>query len=353
MLYMTTNRAIPTQRFDAEHLSINAYVHLPDKFRLPLRIDLSVKMDAPGLYLLLGKGHINLGTLWSDNRRIDDIVNPSRKTMNYHNHMNMNELTDISVIYDLKEMQILINGEERYYSKKERYMKAPEFGKMNEEGFEFKITCDKLVNLWIKSLSVTEYVDNCGILHSEVELPAAVTKNEAIAPGEKPTVDQCISLLPAHIQSEIMKTEEYLKSLKPLNFKRLIEKNGNKITYVASDYGLSYAIYLSNDMFDHSLQWYIITSGKPETWHRKADRMEETLNRLAGTSPEFAERMFYSLEDCVGCYTNCLARTRYQFGEKHKMVCHGKLKFRMSTSGFEDARTFINEVNRLVQETEQ
>lgn len=79
MLYMTTKRAIPTQRFDLEHLLINSYIYLADKFRLPLRIDLTAKIDAPGLYLLLGKGHINFGTLWSDNRRIDDIASPARK----------------------------------------------------------------------------------------------------------------------------------------------------------------------------------------------------------------------------------------------------------------------------------
>jgi hypothetical protein len=137
--------------------------------------------------------------------------------------------------------------------------------------------------------------------------------------------------------------------LKALKFKRQIEKNGNKIAYVASDFGFSYAIYLSNDIFDHSLQWYLITSGKPETWHRKADRMEETLSRLADTSPDFAERMFSNLDDCTGCYANCLARTKYQYRGKSKAVCHGKLKFKMSPSGFEDVRTMVDAINQLVQ----
>jgi hypothetical protein len=348
MLYVTTNHAIPTQRFDAEHLSINSYIYLPDKYKLPLRIDMTVKIDAPGLYLLFGKGHINLGTLCSDNRRIDDIVSPTGKTMNYHNHIDMNEFTDISVSYNLKEMQIMINGEERYYSKKERYMKSPAFSEMNQDGFELKIACDKLVNLCIKLLSITEYDDTCGIIPSGVELPAAITKNDVVAPGEKPIFEKCISLLTEQIHNEIVKMDEYLKSLKTFKFKRQIEKNGNKITYVASDYGFSYAIYLSNDIFDHSLQWYLITNGKSETWHRKADRMEEVLNRLANTSPNFAERMFYSLEDCVGCYKDCLAKTQYRLHEKHKTVCHGKLKFRMNASGFEDVRAFIEEINRLV-----
>lgn len=352
MLYMTTNRSIPTQRFDAEHLSINSYIYLPDKYKLPFRIDITAKIDAPGLYVLIGKGHVNFGTLWSDNRRIDDIAAPAGKTIFYHNHMAMNEFTDISLLYDLKEMQIIINGEERYYSKKERYMKSPELAEVNNAGFELKIACDKLVNLCIKSISITEYDDNCGIIHSGMELPAALTKNNFTASDEKPTFEKCISLLPANIQGEIVKIDEYLRSLKRFKFKRQIEKNGNKITYVASDYGFSYAIYLSNDLFDHSLQWYIVMNGKPETWHRKADLMEETLNRLASEAPDFAERMFFGLDDCVGCYKNCLAKTRYQLHDKQKNVCHGKLKFKMSASGFEDVRTFIEEIHRIVQEIE-
>lgn len=351
MLFMTTKRAIPTQRFDAEHLSINSYIYLPDKYKLPLRIDITAKIDAPGLYLIFGNGHINFGTLCSDNRRIDDIVSPARKTIQFHNCITMNHFTNISLLYDLKEMQIMIDGKERYYSKKERYMKSQAFGEMNKEGFELKIACDKLVNLCIKSVTITEYDDTCGITHSEMEIPAAIKKNEAIGQDEKPTFDRCISLLPVEIQSEIIKIDEYLKSLKSLKFKRTIEKNGNKITYVASDYGFSYAIYLSNDIFDHSLQWYIITNGKPETWHRKADRMEETLNSLTNISPDFAERMFFNLDDCVGCYKNCLAKTQYRFHGKCKTVCHGKLKFKMSASGFEDVHTFINEISHLLQET--
>ena len=350
MLLMTTDRSLPSKRFDAEHLSINSYIMVPEKYKLPIRIDMTVKLDAPGLYVLLGNGHVNIGTLCSDNRRLDDIAIPARKIMQYHNHIDMNEFTDISLLYDLNQMQILINGEERYYSKKERYRKAPEFQVMNEEGLELKITCDKLTQLTIRSLTITEYEDSCNIIRFREELPAAITKNEAVALGEKPTFEKCISRLPVDIQSEIIQMDEFFKSIRPLKFKRQLEKNGNKITYVASDYGVSYAIYLSNDLFDHSLQWYLITSGKPEIWHRKADDMEETLTRLAKRSPEFAQRMFYNLEDCVGCYGHCLAKTRYHFGDKQKVVCHGKLMFKMSASGFEDVRSFIEEINSFVKE---
>lgn len=291
---------------------------------------------------------MNFGTMCLDNRRIDDIVSPSRKTLYYHNHIPMDVYVDISLLYDFNEMQILIDDEERYYSKKERYMKLELFHDMNIEGFEFKIACDKQVNLYIKSLSITEYKYNCRINRSETELPEAITKNLGVPVGEKPTLEKCISLFPLNIQNEINYMDSYLKMLKLFKFKRIIEKNGNKITYVASDYGFSYAIYLSNDYFDHSLQWYLITNGKPETWHRKADMMEETLKSLMQSSEEFAERMFYSLDDCVGCYKECLAKTQYYLMDKCKFACHGKLKFNMSVDGFRDVRTFIDEIKHII-----
>ena len=180
-----------------------------------------VKIDAPGLYILFGKGHVNFGTLWSDNRRMDDIAVPARKTMQYYNHIDMNEFTNISLLYDLNEMQIMIDGEERYYSKKERYMNSLVFSEMNEDGFELKIACDKLVNVCIKSLSITEYDDFMrhysfwgGTAGSNYE------KMRLLQTEKKPVFEKCISLLPEHIQSEIFKTDEYLKSLKSLKFKK-------------------------------------------------------------------------------------------------------------------------------------
>jgi hypothetical protein len=37
--------------------------------------------------------------------------------------------------------------------------------------------------------------------------------------------------------------------------------------------------------------------------------------------------------------------------DKRKTICHGKLKFKMSTSGFGDVRVFIEEINHLAQES--
>ncbi|WP_041700182.1 hypothetical protein [Clostridium sp. BNL1100] len=345
MLYITTTRRLSTN-FEKENMALDSYVYIPGTFKLPLRIDISVKIDSPGLYLLLGNGHINFGTPWSDNRRIDDIVAPNCKPRFFYNHIPMNEFVDISVIYGLDAMQILVNGEERFYSEKEKYMKSKLLKELNSIGFTLRISCTKRTNLLVKSLSITEYDEAPPIVRSNSDLPKPLTSNEAVEVGQKPKFESCISLLPNEIRNEIIKMDSFLRSLRPFKFKRQIEKYGNKITYLASDYGFSYALYPSNDVMHHSLCWYIITNSKPEFWHRKADMMEETLKKLDETSPEFAERMFSNLTECIACRP-CSVKTLYEFNGKKKLVCHGIMEFKMCVSDFEGVRTFINTVNDL------
>jgi hypothetical protein len=43
----------------------------------------------------------------------------------------------------------------------------------NEQGwFELKKACDKLVDLCIASISITDFNDTCGIIHPGTELPS-------------------------------------------------------------------------------------------------------------------------------------------------------------------------------------
>lgn len=349
MMHITTTQRLSTN-FDKENMTVNSFIYLSETYKLPLRIDFTIKIDSPGFYLFFGNGHLNFGTPWSDNRRIDDIVQPNYKPRFFHNHIPIDEYVDISVIYDLKAMQILINGEERFYSEKERYMKSKLFKELNEAGFMIKITCDKRTNLILKSLSITEYDDAVEITHTNKDLPEPISRNEAVEPGQKPKFETCISFLSKDIQNEIIKTDDFLRSLKPMKFKRQIHKHGSKITYLASEYGFSYALYPSNDIMYHSLSWYIITSSKPEFWHRKADMMEATLNKLDKTSSEFAERMFLNLRECINC-CKCVVKTLYEFKGKKKLSCHGIMEFKMHVSDFEDVRVFINSINELLIES--
>jgi hypothetical protein len=133
-----------------------------------------------------------------------------------------------------------------------------------------------------------------------------------------------------------------------MKFKRQVEKNGNKITWVAPEHGFSYAVHPTGDIMTHALSWYIITSGKPETWHRKADHMEEALQRTAESDPALAKRLFDNLSECIGCRRHCMVKTVYTFNGQTKVTCHGLMQFTQSLSDLEDARAFIRQINELV-----
>ena len=318
------------------------YAEVPGRYRLPLRIDMTAKIDVPSFFLMLGEGHASFGAPF-DNRRLDDLCEPQNKINQYDNHVLMNEFVDIALIYDLHEMQILIDGAQRYYSRREKYMKSPLFQAKNKEGFSLKISCTKHTHLEIRSIRITEYDGKAEInpIHDFKEV-------KPIPPAGKPTLASSLSGLPDNLYDAVIDLDEWLRTLRPMKFKRQIDKNGVKISYVASEQGFSYAIHPSGDALYHTLQWYILTQGKPETWGRKTDRMEDTLNFLAQTDPAFARRMFHNLYECIGGYgSGCLAKTPYTFAGEKIVACHGKMFFNMNLSEFDDVKHFIKTVNEI------
>jgi len=324
------------------------YVEAPARYCLPLQIDLVAKIDNPAIYIHLGAGSIAFGNRAG---RIEDICGPHKgKQIHFYSGIPINEFVHVKIIFDLKEMQILVNGKERYYSTNEKYMKAKVFASMNGEGFPLKIACDNRADIQIKQITVTEYAESGGIvLHTE-------SNDEPFkfyALTGKPTFESCISELPDTLRSAIIDIDAWIRTLRPIKFKRQIDKNGEKITYVASEQGFSYQVYISGSVLRHTVWWYILTQGKPETWRRKADNMENTLNYLTQTDSYFAQRMFNNLYKCSGGYTSgCLGRTLYTFNDKKIISCHGKLNFTMNLSEFDDVKRFINAVNDLTGKRE-
>lgn len=346
--HITATERISTN-FEHKHLPVNSYVSIPNTFKLPFRIDLCIKIDTPEFYLFVGKGHVNFGSFGSDNRRMDDIMIPDYKPKIFHNHISLNEFVKLSIYYGFNAMEISVDNEIRYFSKKERYMKPKVLKEFGNPPLEIKLSCSKHTNLLIKSIAVTEYDKDLPALDRDasIPIPVPITRNEAVPLGEKPSLETCISLLPDYLQKEIISTDLFLRSLSPMRFKRQIEKNGNKISYIASDYGFSYHIYPSSDRMYHSLSWYIITSSKPENWHRKADYMEAALNHISDVNLSFAEKMFANLKECIGCCP-CIVKTPYTFCGKTKISCHGLMDFKMHIDDFEDVRYFIRTINDLV-----
>jgi hypothetical protein len=327
------------------------YVSLPGKYHLPFRLDMTVRLDFPALFLFIGDGHIMFASSGQDNRKIEDIAKPSGKPnqdhYSYDNSLPFNEFVDISVTYGFDEMQILIGGEERFYSRRQAYMKAKGLNERNAEGFSVRLAVSKLSTLNIKTITVTEFDDRAAMVRGAFE---EVKSQPAAGECPKPTFESVISGLPQNFRDEIMETDGFLMSLRPMKFKRTVDKGGGKITYVASDFGISYAVNVSGTQSSHNLGWYIVYNGKPETWHRKADYMEETLAEIAKIDPRLSERVFYALNDCVGCYgPGCLARTLYAFNGQKQLSCHGRVVLRMCHDDFQDAREFFRHLNALME----
>jgi hypothetical protein len=168
ILHMTTTQKIRPECCLGQ-IPINSHIYLNDTFKLSVRIDMTVKIDSPEMYFIFGQGHIAFGSLWNNNRRIDDIAEPDHKPRTFIKEIPINEFTDISIIYNLKEMQILINGKERLYSKKEKYMKSELFNELNNKGFKIGLSCTKRIDLFIKHLKITESEDNFNLCHPQKE----------------------------------------------------------------------------------------------------------------------------------------------------------------------------------------
>lgn len=323
-------------------------VTLPDKYHIPFRMDMTVMLDFPALILLVGDGHITFAS--TDNHKIEDIVKPSGKPNQdnrlFDNKLPFCQLVDISITYNFDEMQILIGGEERFYSCKLPYMKTKNLGELNSEGFGIGLAVSKLSTLSIKSITVTEFDDKALVILGTFE---KAPPQKVIAESSKPTFENVISELPQEYGNELIEMDDFLKFLKPLKFKRTIDIRGGKITYLASDFGISYVIQVSDNQLSHNFSWYIVSNGKPETWHRKADYMGEILTEIAKSDIQLAERVFYALNDCVGCYgSRCLAKTLYEFNGQKRLTCHGRVMLRMCHEDLQVAREFFRDLNALM-----
>lgn len=344
-LNIQITRAIHDAIYNIRRPLITSYVSMPGRYRLPLRIDMRARIDSPHMLVMVGDGHVSFGSFWMDNRRIEDILAPSGKPRVFDNSLPMGEYADISILYTLNEMRITVDGEERFYSRRERYMRADDAG---ERGLEVAVTASKRVNLSIKYMRICELNDDFSAERPE-DAPAKFPID--YAPGAhvegKPTFESCTALLPEQVKGEIRASEALVKSLPNTKFRRTIEKHGNKITYVAPDAGLSYALYLSGALMYQSIQWYIVTGGKPEAWARKDNPLDVVLAELDKSSPDLAERIFWGLNECVGCYAQCLARSKYTFRGKSKVTCHGKILFNMTAEDFRDARDLLVAVDSL------
>jgi hypothetical protein len=351
VLDVWTTRSITGYMFNLRSDTIRRhYISLPKNYRLPFRVDMTVKLDHPSFLLLLGKGHITFSSPWQDNRKIEGLAFPSGKPnqdkYSYNNRFPLGEWIGISIICNVDELQILIDGQERFYSRKLAYMskkRREELDALNTDGFALGLAVSKRSTLAVKSITVTEYDERAPVERggfAEIRQPAV--RNER----SKPTFESVLAELPREFYDEAVETDNFLRSLRPMKFKRSIDKNGGKVSWVASDYGVSYHILPSGDQLSHRFSWYVVETGTPDTWHRKANRLAEMLDEIATSDPGLAGRLFYALDDCVGCNSeHCGAKRLYAFNGEKRLACHGMVMLQMSHDDFRDARAFFRHLN--------
>ena len=329
---------------------LSSCIMLPQKFCLPLKICMTLHMPQPGLHLLLGEGHISFGTM-SDNRSLSDIAEPdNKKPKSFDNRTDLPKDIEITVLYGLKFMQIVIDGETRFFSKKEKYMRSGLFADMNKAGFELRLSTDKFAEVLIKNMTVEEY---------DFEPDAIPINNEIgearlyfIRKGVKASFEACISLLASVLREEIIKTDQFLLNEKALKIKRKIEGNqlGCKITYTSSVHGFSYAIRINEHLMKHSYWWYMLSNHKFEGkfMGRKNDLTNFTLKRVYELSPEMADRLVDYYEKCSGCSQSCAVKTVYELNGEKFVSCHGQMYMNMNLQTFSDFRFMIDVVKEIL-----
>lgn len=321
-----------------------AYIELPDKFRLPFRIDMTAKIDSPALILMIGNGYINLNTGGMDNRRMTSIIGGETKP-NIHkfdNTVPLNEYFDISVIYGRKAMQLIINGEERYFNKKDIYMKSLSIDADFSDGFGFRLACRKRTEAYIKSLAITEY-------DSEPDFPELPKKDfiysPTLTPTERPTLEECVKDLSPELKECVFSMDRYFKELK---FRQKIEGGypESRITYIIPKV-VSYQIKISHHLMTHRttamLGFYINNSGE-----RTDEFNVRFLSKLEETEPDLAGEIFFRMYElhCSSCRGNhsCNHYNPTEYKGRKKNNCQHIVQFKMIPSDFDDVKKVLNAI---------
>lgn len=325
------------------------YVEVPGKFKLPFRVDMTAKMDSPALTLRIGEGYINLNTGGMDNRRMMSIIGGETKP-NLHkfdHRVPLDEYFELSVIYGKKAMQLIINGEERYFSKKDIYMKSPLTDIEFPDGFGLGLACYKRTEVTIKSLMVTEYSD-------EPEFAALPKKEFIYAPTltktENPTLEDCIKDLSAELQACLYDMEKHLRALK---FRQKIEGGypESKITFFVPKV-ISYQIKISHHLLTHRttamLGFYINNAGERADWFNP-----RFLKKLEEAEPGLAGEIFHRMNEfhCAGCRGDhgCTHFNLTEYNGRNKNNCQHIVLFKMIPADFDDIKTVIDVIFDLAK----
>ena len=161
--------------------------------------------------------------------------------------------------------------------------------------------------------------------------------------------DNAVANAPQELQCMIMEMDVFLKSLKLLKFKRSIERSGTKINYVSAEYGISYAIMISAKEQLQHFGWYYLHDKVTNNWYRKHDYLVDTLTRIAKTAPQATGYLFDSINECTACKDGDCGKIPYEYDDRQKFACYGRIHLPMSHDGFANAKLFFSTLVDILQ----
>jgi hypothetical protein len=319
------------------------HVSIPGKFKLPFRIDMTVKSKfirtnqvTSQLTLYIGKGQIyfNGGHTSATDIFTREEITPCALR---YNEMPKKDYTDISIMYGSEIMWASVDNQYCFSSVKMPYIKflqENELPELSANGLGIAMCGGTDTKLTIKSLTVTEYDNDEPDIPAEMENLPELSQFELYVRG-----------LPPEVHDELFKTDEYLlKDMKSsLKFRRTIDKHGHLL--YKSPCGFQYQIREYGVGLRHQTNW-VQSPNKP-------DYTNKIFSRLAESSPEFAEKIFNKSQICNPHARDCARRTIVEFNGKSINVCSGTVKFNMLPSEFEDMRKVVAAAGEIIKEEKE
>jgi len=308
----------------------NNKICIPSTFKLPFRIDITLKANSSNFKLEVGKGSIRFaGDIQKSGGGIlrADILTGKAEPVKYEygNELPLDEFIDLSVMYGSKATWVELNGMKCYLNSTAPYIQLLGQNELSEElvgGFNIALGCGTKRTLVVKSFAITEYEND------EPELT-----NDELHLSTLSSFEWYIKSLPPEIQMTALSLDTLImRELKTtLKFNRSIDKYGY-VTYKTT-YGLQYQVRGFGKNRKQTINW-VQSKNKP-------DYTNEIFNNLFETSPEFAEALFNKLKQCNPHKRECNKRTSIDLNGNLKHVCKSKIPFNMTPSGFDDIKKVI------------
>ena len=216
---------------------------IPQKFRLPFRINLTLKADATNFNILMGNGYVHFSHAPNESgngmRRQDIFTGKEEFTkQDYYAELPLNEYINLSVVVGSKITWIEINGHCYYPTRKAQYINLLEKGDLPDDftnGLEIaigagKIGVNKGTQLVIRSIEIIEYGSD------EPDVPEEIANFPDLSPAE-----WRIRSLPHELRDTI-KTDEHLAQYMKgsIELRKIIDEYGNVSIMLSS--GVQYKL---------------------------------------------------------------------------------------------------------------